>query len=192
MGNLLRLKADDGRHAAREKHAGKRDDEGLYLQIRDQEALHQSECQANEQCKQRSRKDASSAVHVHNAAHHHQRGDAADGDVDTAADHHHGQSAGHNDERSIVVEHVKELLPAQETAAPDGHGKEIHAKEDANRDGHQQLGVRQRLPLPQGLCLLHAATSFLLLRRMLLHTCASLAFTTGEPMATIRMMTTAL
>ena len=45
-----------------------------------------------------------------------------------------------------AVEHIENLLPAQEAATPHSHGQEVHAEKDAYGDGHQKMGVRHGLP----------------------------------------------
>ena len=62
VGNLLRLHADDGGHAAGKEHPRQGDDEGLNLQIGDQVALHQAERKADAQGDEDGGHDAAAGV----------------------------------------------------------------------------------------------------------------------------------
>ena len=135
---------DDGRHALGEEHASEGDDEGLDLQIRDQKALHEAESRADAERKQDGRQDrAAMEIQIDRAAHAHERGERADGDVDAARDHDEAHAAGKNEQGRVFVEDIEEGLRLFEARAEEQYRAQIHDDEDADRDDEQQLCVRQ-------------------------------------------------
>ena len=143
VGHVEGLGVDDRGQAAGEEHARQRDDERLNLQIRHQEALDQAKGQADAE-RDGERRDGISAliVEVDRAAHGDEADDAADGDVDAAADHDDREADGRDDQGRVGVEDVEERLPPQKAAAEEQHGPDVHDREDDDGDGEQQVGVR--------------------------------------------------
>ena len=136
------LGVDDRGQAAGEEHAGERDDEGLYLEVGHEEALHQPEGQPDaERDEQRGDGVAAHVVEVHGAAHGHEAHDAADGDVDAAADHDQREADRRDDQRRVGVEDVEERLPPEESPAQERHGERVHEDEHDDGDREQQVGV---------------------------------------------------
>ena len=102
--------------------------------------------------------------------------------------------------QTYIIQQIENLLCPEETAAQEYHGQDIHPEEDADRNGHQQLGICQRLPafLREG-CIIHChqAPSFAPARRtfalrILPIIFENQRFTTGDPITTSRTMTIAL
>ena len=194
MIDLLGIDRKDRGEASCEEHSGKGYDEGLDLKITDKKTLNDTECKSDSECKQGSSYCVSALVQVQNAAHYRKGCYRTDTDVDAAAYHDDRKTEGYDDKAGIVIQHVKYLLRAKETAAEENHREHIHAEEDAYCDGHQELCIRKGLS--EFLCF-HASAApfeslFIFLAFIFLTTLSNFFLTTGEPMTTRRMMTPAL
>src|SRR5699024_7331325 len=118
-------------HALGKEHTGQGDDEGLDLQVGHQEALDHAEGQADTQSQEGGGDDAAAlVVQVHSAAHTHQSGHGAHGNIDTAGDHDDAHAAGEDDQGGVLIEDVKQSLGLQEAGPQEDHGADVHHEED--------------------------------------------------------------
>ena len=106
--------------------------------------LHEAEGRADAERKQDGRQDrAAMEIQIDRAAHAHERGERADGDVDAARDHDEAHAARENEQRCVFVENVKEGLRLFEAGAKKQHRAHIHDDKNADCDDQQQLCVCQ-------------------------------------------------
>ena len=133
---------DNGCHALGKEHTGQGHNEGLNIQVSNQEALNQAKGNADAQRNEQSGKDAAAlVVQVDGAAHTHQRRQRTNGNINAAGNHHDAHTAGQNDEGRVFIEDVEECLGLPEAGAQHHNSQNVHQKEYHNGDGQQQVGI---------------------------------------------------
>ncbi|MCY1236244.1 hypothetical protein D9M72_488900 [compost metagenome] len=126
-------------HAARQKHAGKRDDKGGHLEIMDDGAHHRAEERRDEKSHRKGddRMDGGSLQH-HGQEHTGEGDDGADRQVDAAGQDHEGHADGGDAEEGVVGQKVADH-PRRQDVGVLHHAERIAQHEDDDGCGQRQV-----------------------------------------------------